>query len=255
MSAYEALASCYDGFTQDVQYERRARYLSRLLAVSEDRPGTILDLACGTGTLTEIFARAGHSMVGVDLSADMLAVAANKFGELPLAQRPLLLQQSMTALRLPFTVDAAFCALDSLNYLLRPEQVQRTFRALARALKPGGCFVFDVHSPEHLAELDGQVFLDETEDAYCVWRADYAPRSRILSYAMDIFRLDRDGRWQRSFEEHRERGYSVEELTRWLSEAGFTNIRVYGEFTRKAPREGEERLYFSAKKAQGEKDV
>ena len=248
MSAYEALASCYDSFTEDVQYERRARYLSRLLAVPKGKRWTILDLACGTGTLTEIFARAGHRMVGVDLSADMLAVAANKFSELSADERPLLLQQSMTALRLPFTVDAAFCALDSLNYLLRPEEVRRTFRAVARALTPGGRFAFDVHSPEHLAALDGQVFLDESEDAYCVWRGVYAPRAQILSYAMDVFRLDRDGRWQRSFEEHRERAYSAEELTAWLCDAGFTDVCVYGEFTKKAPRDGEERLYFTARR-------
>ena len=249
MSAYEALASCYDGFTEDVQYERRARYLSRLLAVRKGQSLCILDLACGTGTLTELFARAGHCMVGVDLSADMLAVAANKCGELPFDRRPLLLQQSMTALRLPFRVDAAFCALDSLNYLLKPEQLKRTFRRVAKVLQPGGRFVFDVHSPAHLAELDGQVFLDETEDAYCVWRSAYAPKTQILSYAMDIFRLGRDGSWRRSFEEHRERAYSVEELTQWLSDAGFTEIRVYGEFTMKPPREGEERLYFSARRA------
>ncbi len=248
MSAYEALASCYDSFTKDVQYERRARYLSRLLAVPEGKQCMILDLACGTGTLTELFARAGHRMVGVDLSADMLAVAMNKVADLPADERPLLLQQSMTALHLPFTVDAAFCALDSLNYLLRPEEVRRTFRAVAKALTPGGRFVFDVHSPEHLAALDGQVFLDETEDAYCVWRSEYAPRTQILSYAMDIFRLGRDGRWQRSFEEHRERAYSAEELTQWLRDAGFTDVCVYGEFTKKAPRDGEERLYFSARK-------
>ena len=242
------LASCYDSFTKDVQYERRARYLSRLLALPRGQSRTVLDLACGTGTLTEIFSRAGHRMVGVDLSADMLAVAANKFTELPQEERPLLLQQSMTALRLPFPVDAAFCALDGLNYLLRPEEVRRTFRAVAKVLKPGGRFAFDVHSQEHLAALDGQIFLDETEDAYCVWRSDYASRARIISYGMDIFRRDRDGRWQRSFEEHRERAYGAEELTAWLSEAGFTDVRVYGEFTGKAPRPGEERLYFSAGK-------
>ena len=248
MSTYETLASCYDDFTGDVQYERRARYLSRLLAVPKGEQLLILDLACGTGTLTEIFTRAGHRMIGVDLSADMLAVAANKFTELSAEERPLLLQQRMTALRLPFTVDAAFCALDSLNYLLRPEEVRRTFRAVAGVLRPGGRFAFDVHSISHLAALDGQVFSDENEDACCIWHSAYCSRSQTITYDMDIFRREKGNLWRRSEEVHRERGYRAEELSSWLTEAGFADIRITGDLTGKPPRAEEERLYFSARR-------
>ena len=246
--AYTYLAAYYDRMTDDVCYERRARYLSRLLALRKGKHYRLLDLACGTGTLTEIFSRLGHTLVGVDASEDMLAVAANKFTHLPWEERPLLLCGDMARLRLPFSVDAAFCSLDSLNYLLRPAQVQRTFRAVAEALRPGGRFAFDVHSESHLRSLDGELFTDETEDCLCLWRGTYRPRTHILTYDMDLFRRERDGRWQRSEETHRERAYTREELSAWLYEAGFTDVRVYGDLTGRAPRDGEERLYFTAKK-------
>ena len=127
------------------------------------------------------------------------------------------LHQSMPRLDLYGTVDAAICCLDSLNYLTNPRDVQRTFQRLHLFISPGGLLAFDVRLPEWLAALDGQVFLDETEDTYCVWRTEY--RRGLCTYYMDLFTLAEDGSWDRSFELHRQRGYSVEQLTRWLEEA------------------------------------
>ena len=243
---YEALAGCYDALTEDVGYEKRATYLCRLLRRASGEVRSVLDLACGTGTMTCLLARRGYEMVGVDLSEDMLAQAADKALALPQEQRPLFLQQSMTGLRLWGPVDAAVCCLDSLNYLTEPRAVRRALRRVYESLRPGGVFIFDVNTDYKLRQLDGQVFLDETEDAYCVWRAAYSARSHTVTYGMDLFRRRSDGLWRRTQEEHRERAYTREELTAWLAEAGFADVRWYGNLSRQEPGEQELRMYASA---------
>ena len=114
---------------------------------------------------------------------------------------------------------------------------------------PGGLFLFDINTPEKLEGLDGQVFLDETEEAYCVWRAEFSKRGRMCSYFMDIFRLDQEtGQWDRGEELHRERAYTIAQLTAMLEEAGFQDIRTFGELTMRPPKPGEQRVFFTARK-------
>lgn len=239
--AYSTLAGAYDALTRDVGYEKRADYLEKLFRKSRIPIHTVLDLACGTGTMTWLLARRGYEMIGVDNSEEMLCEAMNKMGEgIP----PLFLQQSMPKLDLYGTVDAAICCLDSLNYLTDPKDVQRTFERLHLFIAPGGILVFDINTVEKLAALDGQVFLDENEDTYCVWRTEY--RRSICSYYMDIFRRNEDDTWERDFELHRERGYTVEELTAWLETAGFGEIHTYGDGVLRRPKDGEQRIYFTA---------
>ena len=241
MSAYDTLAGAYDALTQDVGYEKRADFLEKLFRRSKTDVRTVLDLACGTGTMTWLLAARGYEMIAVDVSAEMLCEAMNKTGEgIP----PLFLQQSMPKLDLYGTVDAAICCLDSLNYLTNPKDVQRTLARLHLFIAPGGVLIFDINTVEKLAALDGQVFLDENEDTYCVWRTEY--QRNICSYYMDIFRCGPDGTWERDFELHRQRGYTVEELTAWLKEAGFGEIHTYGDGVLRKPKNGEQRIYFTA---------
>ena len=155
----------------------------------------------------------------------------------------------MEKLDLYGTIDACVCCLDSVNYVTDPKKLARAFQRVHLFLMPGGLFLFDVNTPEKLAGLDGQVFLDETEDAYCVWRAEFSKRSRMCSYFMDIFRLDREtGQWDRGEELHRERAYTIAQLTAMLEEAGFQDIRTYGELTMRPPKPGEQRVFFTARK-------
>ena len=248
MSCYEALASSYDALTEDVGYEKRADFLEKLFRRSRIPVKVVLDLACGTGTMTWLLTDRGYELIGVDGSEEMLAAAMEKSGQVE-GIPPIFLHQSMPQLDLYGTVDAAICCLDSLNYLTRPADVQRTFRRLHLFIAPGGLLVFDINTVAKLAALDGQVFLDETEDTYCVWRAEYSKRSRICSYFMDLFRLDEEsGQWERGEELHRERAYTVEELTGFLRQAGFLGIKVYGDKKMRAPRPGEQRVFFVARK-------
>ena len=178
----------------------------------------------------------------MDGSEDMLAAAMSKGGQAA-GVPPVFLHQPMPKLDLYGTVDAAVCCLDSLNYLTEPEDVRRTFRRLHLFVAPGGMLVFDVNTVAKLQALDGQVFLDETEDTYCVWRTEYS--RGLCTYYMDLFRRRSDGTWRRSAELHRQRAYSAEELTAWLTEVGFGDIRVYGDGKLRRPKEDEQRIYFS----------
>ncbi len=245
MSAYGPLAGVYDALTEDVSYARRADYLEKLFSRSKIPVHTVLDLACGTGTMTAILAERGYEMIAVDGSPDMLAQAQEKAADIS-GERPMFLCQLMPELDLYGTVDAAICCLDSLNYLTSPRDVQRTFQRLHLFVAPGGVLVFDINSVAKLQALDGQVFLDETDDVYCVWRTAYEKRSRICTYGMDIFTRREDGTWRRDLEEHRQRAYTVEQLKGWLLEAGFTHVKTYGDCRMSAPRENEQRIYFTA---------
>ena len=246
MSCYEALAASYDGLTRDIPYEKYLRFFKSLLKQYGVKPKSVLDLACGTGSLSVLLAKSGYAVLGVDRSEDMLTVAAEKAMELEESQ-PFFVAQPLQRLRLPQPGGAGVCALDSLNYVTKPADCRKTFRRVYDALTPGGLFVFDINTPAKLRGLDGQVFLDETDDTYCVWRTEFDEKKRLCYYGMDIFRLEGE-HWQRSFEEHIEYAFEPAELQQWLAEAGFTRIRSYGYRVLRAPKEAEQRSYFSAKK-------
>ena len=245
--AYEFLAGCYDRFTRDVDYPRWADYLEKHFARSPLPIRTVLDLACGTGSLTAELARRGYEMIGADCSEEMLSVAAEKCrGAGPV--EPIFLHQAMEDLDLYGTIDACVCCLDSVNYVTDPKKLERAFARVRLFPMPGGLFLFDVNTPEKLEGLDGQVFLDETEDAYCVWRAEWSKRSRTCTYFMDLFRLEENGLWRREEELHRERAYPVPELTAMLERAGFSDIRTYAAFQFRPPAPGAQRIFFTARK-------
>ena len=153
----------------------------------------------------------------------------------------------MEKLKLPYQVDLVVCCLDSLNYVTNPAHCRQALRRVWASLRPGGALIFDINSPEKLRSLDGQVFLDENEDTYCVWRAEFDREENICYYGMDLFQRE-GGLWARSFEEHREYAYTVEQLTGYLQEAGFARIEVYGDRSFEAPEAGEQRIYFYAQK-------
>ena len=194
-----------------------------------------------TALLAEICLRT----VGVDMSEDMLTQAQQKVQDM--AQPPVFVCQQLQELRLPRGVDLAVCALDSLDYITAPKDCAQAIRRIYRVLNPGGCFIFDVNTPEKLRAMDGQVFLDEDEDVYCVWRGEFDEATNICAYGMDLFQRQGDV-WVRSFEEHEEYAYSAEQLTAYLRAAGFTSIRVYADRSFQPPREGEQRIYIKARK-------
>ena len=245
MDAYHNLAVSYDRLTSDVDYEATVDFYYEILKQEGLSPRTAVDLACGTGSVTAILARKGLQVIGVDMSEEMLTVASQKAGEEGLA--PWFICQSLQRLRLPRAVDMAVCALDSLDYITDPDDCAEAIRRVYKYLNPGGIFIFDVNTPEKLRAMDGQVFLDEDDDVYCVWRGEFDEETNICSYGMDLFQR-KGNLWERSFEEHCEYAYSAEQLVGYLRAAGFTHVRVYADRRMESPAAGEQRIYIKARK-------
>ncbi len=245
MNAYHALAASYDRLTNDVDYPAVVDFYFRILEKEGLKPRTAVDLACGTGSVTLLLAQRGLKVLGVDLSENMLCQAEQKARTAENA--PAFLRQRLETLRLPKGVDPAVCALDSLDYITDPENCRSAIKRVYRVLNPGGCFIFDVNTPQKLRAMDGEVFLDEDEDVFCLWRGAFDAQTNICTYAMDLFQ--RDGNvWHRSIEEHQEYAYSRQQLCTYLREAGFTDICVYADRQMKSPGPGEQRMYFKARK-------
>ena len=221
MNCYGALAAWYDTLTGDIPYGSFADFYEAEFAQNGGEFRLILDFCCGTGTLTVEMARRGYEMIAADQSAEMLMEARAKTSRLSIP--PLFLQQSAQELDLYGTVDAAICSLDGVNYLPR-QDFGEVLRRLHLFIRPGGLFIFDIKTPESLHALDGSVSVDEDDDVFCLWRADFDAEQQCLVYGMDLF--EREGElWQRSGEEHVEYVYEEAFLRDALAGHGFTDVR------------------------------
>ena len=238
MNCYHSLAAWYDQLTGDVPYGAFADFYEAEFARCGGEFRLLLDLCCGTGTLTAEMTRRGYELIGVDASVDMLMQAQNKCASLPTP--PLFLHQRAEELDLYGTVDAAFCSLDGINYL-PPDALPEVFRRLHLFVRPGGVVIFDVRLPEWFRSLDGQIFLDEKDDVFCLWRAAYHEKQSYIMYGMDLF--ERSGHlWRRSSEEHVEYAHEPARLQDLLEQAGFENVTLH----RRAPQHDQGRLFISA---------
>lgn len=221
MNCYGDLAAWYDQLTGDVPYTEFADFYEAEFCHCDGEFRLLLDLCCGTGTLSCEMARRGYDMIAADASADMLMQAQGKASLLENA--PLFLMQNAADLDLYGTVDAAYSSLDSINYI-SIDDLSEVFRRLRLFIRPGGIFIFDIRLPKWLRSMDGSVLVDEKDDVLCLWRADFDAQLNALIYGMDIF--SRQGNlWARSAEEHVEYLHEPEVLKSLLEKAGFSEIR------------------------------
>ena len=231
MNCYGPLAVWYDGLTGDVPYEQYADFYEAEFARDGGEFRLILDLCCGTGTLTAIMCRRGYEMIGADASVDMLMQAREKAEGLSPA--PLFLLQPAEELDLFGTVDAAYSSLDGINYI-PPELLPEVFHRLHLFIRPGGLLIFDIRTPEWLRSVDGQAYWDESEELLCLWRASFDKDDGSVTYSMDLF--DKEGDlWRRSREEHVEYVHEPETLKKLLREAGFDEIEACREIPQADP--------------------
>ncbi|MCI8400119.1 MAG: class I SAM-dependent methyltransferase [Oscillibacter sp.] len=244
MNRYTALATSYDGLMADGDYARRAAFLAQELHKSTIPVHTVLDLACGTGTIACLLAREGFQVTATDLSVDMLAQAAKKAEDLE--NPPLFVHQAMNRLRLSWPVDGVVCTLDALNYITRERDLAEIFERVRKWLKPGGRFLFDLNTPYKLRRMDGQIYSDETENTFCIWRTFFSGKTEICTYQVDLFQQQANGLWRRGAEEHRERAWQEETIRDLLEKAGFKHVRLWGDLKRQRPRPEEDRWQFTA---------
>ena len=236
MSCYEALAAYYDRLTADVDYRGFADRYEAAFRADGGEYHLLLDLCCGTGSMSLEMSRRGYELISVDASEQMLMEAREKCDGLPVP--PLFLLQDVADLDLYGTVDAAFCSLEGINYL-SPAQLEALLQRLPFFVRPGGLFLFDLRAPDYLESLDGDTFVDEDDEVFCLWRADYDKDLGALVYGMDIF--SREGRlWRRSREEHIEYAHGTQQLSELFAAHGFTDFKV---------EEAEDRLFVSCRRS------
>ena len=192
-------------------------------------------------------------MIGTDLSIEMLSEAQEKALELT-CEPPVFLHQSMDKLDLFGTIDACVSSLDSLNYVTDEAILRAAFHKIHTFLMPNGCFLFDILAPAHLRSLDGQMFVDETEDVFCLWRAEYDRENAQITYGMDLFERDGDC-WYRAQEEHTERAWEPEFLKQMLLDAGFASVAYYGGMEERPPRPDDQRLTFVCVNGEGGQQI
>lgn len=206
----------------------------------------VLDLGCGTGTITELLYEKGYDMIGVDSSEEMLQIALDKKFET--RSDILYLCQDMRELDLYSTVGTVVSVCDSLNYLLMDEDVLQTFHLVNNYLFPGGIFIFDFNTIYKYEEVIGDTTIAENrEDCSFIWENFYSCEDHINEYDVTVFERQEDDLYRRFTETHYQRGYTLEEMKTFLEKAGLIFVTALDEKTHKAPTETSERIYVIAR--------
>ncbi|MBE7035480.1 MAG: class I SAM-dependent methyltransferase [Ruminococcaceae bacterium] len=245
MSSYQDFAGLYDALTFDVDYPKIADFICSRLQAKGITDGLVLDLACGTGTLTVALQNRGYDMTGVDASEEMLAVARGKEG----AEGILFLHQPMEAFELYGTVDAIVCVLDSLNYLTDPDDLVKTFKLCANYLNPDGVLLFDVNSEYKVKHILGnQTYSYETDSIYYIWENEFNPETGLCDLYLTFFTETEDGLYRRVDEVQTQRLYTDKEITEALAQAGLQVVCRYDDYTRYEPHDKSQRIVYEVKK-------
>ncbi len=246
MAGYGPLAADYDLLTTDVDYEKMAAFLRQAKRFCKaDTCDIFLDAGCGSGRLLAVLAQDFESLIGVDASSDMLEAAIANCPQNP----PLLLCQPLESLDLFGTVQMAASTLDTLNHIIDAEDLKEVLRRISLFLEPGGLFVFDVNTLyKHRHILADNTFVDETEDCFCVWEADWDPENRTTTIQMNLFDRLEDNLYNRQAEMICQKCWLPQELALWLQEAHFELLGVYDDYTQNAPGDTTQRLTYLCRK-------
>lgn len=249
MSIYELLAHVYDAFNDEIDYQTWAEKIDTWIR-EYGTPGdkVVLDLGCGTGSMTIPLSRLGYEMIGLDLSLEMLTYARER-EELEGQTGILWTQQDMTEFALYSPVDVVVSALDSMNHLWRRGDLQKCFTNVSEFLTPGGLFIFDVNSQQKFETIYGdQTYVYETENAFCVWQNDYNPKSKLCDFYITLFEVTEEGTYCREDAVQTERFYSIRQLKKALDEAGLDLIATFGGLDGQDITSEDQRWYLIARK-------
>lgn len=245
---YESIASVYDIFNGSYDYAALCDYIAKEIAENEKiNTSLVLDLACGTGNITFLMREKGYDMTGVDASADMLSVAREKAVEKSVTDI-LWLCQDMRSFELYGTVDACVCTLDSLNYLTDADGLKKCFSLVHNYLIPDGVFVFDVNTPYRYKNIYGNNdYILYGENSLCAWHNSYSERSRLCRFYLSVFTKKHGDIYEREDEEQTERCYTMRQIKKYLAETGFEIIRISGDLSGSAPKDNDEKWYFTVR--------
>ena len=243
MEAYTEFAQVYDRFMDNVPYEAWCEGISKILTEHGISEGLVLDLGCGTGTMTRLLRQKGYDMIGVDASAEMLEIARNHPDE-----GILYLQQDMREFELYGTVAAVVCVCDSLNYLLEEEDLAEVFSLVHNYLDQNGVFIFDMNTIHKYRDLIGDATICENrEEGSFIWENEFDEETGINVYDLTLFLPREDGLYERDEEIHYQKAYDPEKVRELLEKAGLIPLAVYDAYTKDAPKPDSGRLTFVAR--------
>ena len=247
MEAYTSFAAVYDTFMDNIPYEEWGVYLKSLLKEYDVKNGLVLDLGCGTGTMTEILAEDGYDMIGIDNSEDMLEMAMEK--KVESGHDILYLLQDMREFELYGTVNAVVSICDSMNYITEEEELVEVFRLVNNYLDPKGIFIFDFNTEYKYREILGDCTIAENrEECSFIWDNYYYEEEKINEYELSLFIQEEDSELYRKYEEtHFQKAYTYETMRRLIEESGLEFVTAYDAFTHVKPTEKSERIYMIAR--------
>lgn len=247
MDAYTSFASVYDTFMDNIPYEEWAEYLVALLKEHQVEEGLVLDLGCGTGSMTELLAQAGYDMIGIDNAEEMLEIAIEKREKS--GHDILYLLQDMREFELYGTVRAIVSICDSVNYITEEDELVEVFRLVNNYLDPKGMFIFDFNTTYKYKEVLGdRVIAEDREECSFIWNNYYYEEEKINEYELSLFIREEDSDLYRKFQEtHFQRAYDLKTIKELIEESGLEYITAYDAFTRNAPTETTERIYVIAR--------
>ena len=248
--SYDVFAEFYDGLTRNVDYKAKADYICDIFKRFNHTPECMLDLACGTGTLTVEFKKRGFDIYGVDASFEMLSQAQSKAAEENIEM--LFLCQKMQSLNLYGLIDTCICTLDSISHLQGKGEVRKTFEKVAEFTEKGGLFIFDVNTLyKHREILGNNTFVYDTDEVFCVWQNTFDGGDNSVKIDLDFFvpLEEKQNCFVRSSESFREFAYSSEDIKSMLEESGFNVLGVYDDMSFDEPRNDSQRATFVARKS------
>lgn len=248
--AYGKMADVYDTLMAAAPYDQWIEMSLKLFKQCDKPVKQVIDLGCGTGEISVRLAKAGFEVTGVDYSSDMLAYAERK------ATKEYtnidLIQQDLRELEGLKEMDAAVCYCDVMNYLTSESDLKNVVKRIADSLKPGGVFIFDVHSMQQVENnFIDHTFAEVTEDTSYIWFCTGGENPGEMYHDLTFFHRE-GNKYVRFDEEHFQRTYPISFYERLLLAAGFQNIKIYGDFSiDKEITEETERVFFVAQKRVG----
>ena len=246
MEAYTSFAQVYDTFMDNIPYEEWGEYLTGLLEEYGVKNGLVLELGCGTGSMTEILAAKGYDMIGADNSGEMLEIAMEKRDES--GHDILYLLQDMREFELYGTVSAVVSVCDSVNYITEEEELEEVFRLVNNYLDPKGIFIFDINTKyKYQKVLGDRTIAEKRDECSFIWDNYYYEDEEMNEYELTLF-IQEKGNLYRKFEEvHLQRAYTLEQMIRLVKKSGLEFVTAYDAFTREQPTDTSERIYMVAR--------
>ncbi len=245
MNEFTALAQYYDRFV-GADYEQIIDFIDNKLKQYYKEPSLVCDVGCGSGTVTLGLLDRGYDMIGIDGSTDMLMEAMDKKADMPDGERALFLCQQLPEFELYGTVDGIVSTLDTLNYITRPEDLERLFYWFQNYLNPGGILIFDINTLYKYQELlDQHCECYEDEDVFLAWHSQFD--GVICNHQLTVF-SQREALYERGDEEQTQRYYSVDEIKTFLDRYNFSLLEITDDYTDQHPSPKTQRLTFVAKK-------